>query len=129
MLVDIPKDITAQTCAYEKQPPLPLAECGLPPQERLAQALELLNRAERPFVYCGGGVVLSEAWEALSAFVEKLDAPVSCSLMCQGGFDQASPRYMGTVSYTHLDVYKRQCPPCGKQNIRERCSTFPPLKC
>lgn len=97
VLVDIPKDITAQTCIYEKQPPLQPTECDLPPQERLDQALELLNRAERPFVYCGGGVVLSEASDALSAFVEKLDAPVSCSLMCQGGFDQASPRYMGML--------------------------------
>lgn len=97
VLVDIPKDITAQTYDYEKTLPLPLTQDDFSQQDRLAQAVDLINRSERPFVYCGGGIISSEASENLASFVEKLDAPVSCSLMCQGGFDQSSPRYMGML--------------------------------
>ena len=57
----------------------------------------MLEKAERPFVYAGGGVIASGASEALKTFAERLDAPVACSLMCQGGFDQTDSRYMGML--------------------------------
>ena len=97
VLVDIPKDITAHRCeftaALNHKTEIPLA----PPESRLNQALELLTESQRPFVYAGGGVIASEASEALDAFLRKLDAPVSCSLMCQGGFDQTDSRYLGML--------------------------------
>ena len=65
--------------------------------ERFEKALEMISRAQRPFLYAGGGVISSEAAPELAAFAEKLDAPVACSLMCQGGFDQANRRYMGML--------------------------------
>ena len=97
VLVDIPKDITAQTCEYERQEPLPPLPHDFPIEERFTSALELLTRSERPFLYCGGGVISSDAQAELTKFAQLLDAPVSCSLMCQGGFDQADPRYMGML--------------------------------
>ena len=97
VLVDIPKDITAHTCEYVPAEPKPLFEEPFPIEERFEQALQLLNASEKPFVYCGGGVISSGAADALNTFVDKLDAPVSCSLMCQGGFDQENPRYMGML--------------------------------
>ncbi|HIR46064.1 MAG TPA: biosynthetic-type acetolactate synthase large subunit [Candidatus Caccousia avicola] len=97
VLVDIPKDITAQTCEYERKAPLPPLPHDFPIEDRFRQALEMIARAERPFLYCGGGVISSEAEEELRVFAERLDAPVACSLMCQGGFDQADPRYMGML--------------------------------
>ncbi|HIU30697.1 MAG TPA: biosynthetic-type acetolactate synthase large subunit [Candidatus Caccousia avistercoris] len=97
VLVDIPKDITSAKCEYERRAPLPPLPHDFPPEERFAQALDMIQRAERPFLYCGGGVISSGAAGELKLFAEKLDAPVACSLMCQGGFDQADPRYMGML--------------------------------
>ena len=97
VLVDIPKDITGQTCEFERSAPLPPLPHDFPVAERFEKALEMISRAQRPFLYAGGGVISSEAAPELDAFAEKLDAPVACSLMCQGGFDQASRRYMGML--------------------------------
>ena len=97
VLVDIPKDITGQTCEFERSAPLPPLPHDFPVAERFEKALEMISRAQRPFLYAGGGVISSEAAPELAAFAEKLDAPVACSLMCQGGFNQANRRYMGML--------------------------------
>ena len=97
VLVDIPKDITGQTCEFERSAPLPPLPHDFPVAERFEKALEMISRAQRPFLYAGGGVISSEAAPELATFAEKLDAPVACSLMCQGGFNQANRRYMGML--------------------------------
>lgn len=98
VLVDIPKDVTAQKTEFMPlSSPQKLEEAALPPQERFAQALEMLQASERPFIYCGGGVVAAGAGEQVKEFANLLDAPVSCSLMCQGGYDQRDPRYLGML--------------------------------
>ena len=98
VLVDIPKDVTAQLCEFSPLEKLPArAELPLPAEEKLERAVKMLSESRRPFVYAGGGVIASGASAELKRFAEKLDAPVSCSLMCQGGFDQADPRYLGML--------------------------------
>lgn len=98
VLVDIPKDITAQKVEFlPPVPPLPEKHHLFPFEQRFEQAMQMLEKAERPFIYAGGGVIASGAFEALKIFADRLDAPVSCSLMCQGGFDQTDDRYMGML--------------------------------
>ena len=98
VLVDIPKDVTAQLCEFSPLEKLPArVELPLPAEEKLERAVKMLSESRRPFVYAGGGVIASGASAELKRFAEKLDAPVSCSLMCQGGFDQADPRYLGML--------------------------------
>lgn len=97
VLVDIPKDISAQMCEYTPKKPDAPKVFPLPQEFRFEKALELLQKAERPFLYTGGGVISSGASEEVAQLAEKLDAPVASSLMCQGGFDQANPRYMGML--------------------------------
>ena len=98
VLVDIPKDLTAQKVEFlPPAPPEQEKHHLFPFEQRFEQALQMLEKAERPFVYAGGGVIASGAADALKTFVERLDAPVSCSLMCQGGFDQTDSRYMGML--------------------------------
>ena len=82
VLVDIPKDITAAVAEYQKE------ELGkyIPDQshineEEASRALAMLEASEKPFVFVGGGAVTSGASEELKEFVEKLDAPVTDSLM------------------------------------------------
>lgn len=97
VLVDIPKDISAQVTEYEpKAPVCPPSPVG-PSQREIANVAELLSKARRPFLYLGGGVMAAEGSAAAKELAERLDAPVACSLMCQGGFDQHNRRYMGML--------------------------------
>ncbi len=97
VLIDIPKDITGAKIEYTPKEINNFKELPLPPEEWMEKAVELLSESEKPLIYAGGGVLLSEACEELSMLAETLDAPVSCSLMCQGGFDQTNPRYIGML--------------------------------
>ena len=107
VLIDVPKDITAQKCEFSPLTEQPPAYCPPQPKEELLQqAVAMLQKSKKPFLYCGGGVISSGAQEQVKAFAKRLDAPVSCSLMCQGGFDQTDRRYMGMLGMQ--DVYKRQ---------------------
>lgn len=96
VLVDIPKDITAAKCEYNRQSSttsmLHSFEC-----EEIEKVIELINNSERPYIYAGGGVVSSNAEDELKRFAELCDAPVSCSLMGQGAFDQRDRRYIGML--------------------------------
>lgn len=97
VLIDIPKDITGETCEFI---PKPKEEEHLLPytnEDAINQAMQLLEKSQRPFVYAGGGVIASHACPELKEFVNKLDAPISSSLMCQGGYDQTDPRYIGML--------------------------------
>lgn len=98
VLVDIPKDITAAVAEYQKE------ELGkyIPDQshinkEEASRALAMLEASEKPFVFVGGGAVTSGASEELKEFVEKLDAPVTDSLMGKGAFPGTDPRYTGML--------------------------------
>ena len=109
VLIDIPKDITAAVCEYQpKQIPALVPNADTMTDEDVATAVQMIQQSKRPFVYTGGGVIASDAAKEVRELVDLIDAPVSSSLMGQGGFDNYDERYMGTVSYTHLDVYKRQ---------------------
>ena len=98
VLVDIPKDITAQKIEFE---PTQIYEddhyYGSVTGDDICIALDLLEHAKRPFVYTGGGVVSSGASAAVAKFVNAIDAPVASSLMGQGGFDNTDARYIGML--------------------------------
>ena len=57
----------------------------------------MIRDAKKPFIFAGGGVIAANASAELAEFVEKLDAPVTLSLMGQGAFDEADPRYTGML--------------------------------
>ncbi len=98
VLVDIPKDVTAASCEYEvKEPILPERKTDTILEKDIAAALKLMKKAKKPFVFVGGGAVISEASEELAEFVEKLDAPVCDSLMGKGAFDGTDSRYTGML--------------------------------
>lgn len=98
VLVDIPKDITAQKVEFtHRNDPVLEVKHLFPIEERFEQAMAMLQQAKRPFIYAGGGIIAAEAFDELKTFADRLDAPVSCSLMCQGGYDQTDSRYMGML--------------------------------
>ena len=97
VLVDIPKDVTANVCEYAPQPPARRRPAAAPDGKALSRALEMLRKAQRPLIYAGGGVIASGATELLVSFAERLDCPVCCSLMGLGGFPGNHPLYLGNV--------------------------------
>lgn len=97
VLVDVPKDITQAFTEYTPMPAQqPDEEISLSPDEINAVA-ELIANAKKPYIYAGGGVIASGASEELKKLAELIDAPVSCSLMGQGAYDETDRRYIGML--------------------------------
>ena len=97
VLVDITKDVTANTCEYEKKSPEKAAQTGRYQEEELEEAVRLLEGARKPFVYVGGGAVTSGAYREVRDFVERMDAPVCDTLMGKGVIDGHDARYTGMI--------------------------------
>ncbi|MDO5539050.1 MAG: biosynthetic-type acetolactate synthase large subunit [Eubacteriales bacterium] len=98
VLVDIPKDVTAAMADYHKVDPEPIErQTDYIYEADLQEAVRLINHCKRPFVFVGGGAVLSDASAELKEFVDKVHAPVGDSLMGKGAFDGHSEFYTGMV--------------------------------
>lgn len=98
VLVDIPKDVTAATAAFENRPltPLPKKKEKIS-QESLEKAARMIRASKRPYIFVGGGAVISGAAEELATFAGLVDAPVCDSLMGKGAFDGDDPAYSGML--------------------------------
>lgn len=98
VLVDIPKDVTAATAAFENRPltPLPKKKEKIS-QESLEKAARMIRASKRPYIFVGGGAVISGAAEELATFAGLVDAPVCDSLMGKGAFDGEDPAYSGML--------------------------------
>ena len=97
VLVDITKDVTANTCEYEKKEPLPFKNPCKYTDADIEQAITLMKAAQRPFIYVGGGAVISEAYKEVRELAEILDAPVCDTLMGKGVMDGHDPKYTGMI--------------------------------
>ena len=98
VLVDIPKDITAAKCEYKPvKLELPARISHTIKEEDIERALRRIQKAKKPYIFVGGGAVISEASEELRRFVELVDAPVCDTLMGKGAFDGTDYRYTGML--------------------------------
>lgn len=97
VLVDITKDVTANTCEYEKREPLPSKNPCKYTDADIDQAITLMKAAQRPFIYVGGGAVISEAYKEVRELAEILDTPVCDTLMGKGVMDGHDPKYTGMI--------------------------------
>ena len=98
VLIDIPKDVTAKVTEYEKEyPGVYNREVIHSEEEDLKKAVEMIEEAQRPYIFVGGGAVLSEASKELYEFAQKVDAPVTDSLMGKGAFPGTDERYTGML--------------------------------
>lgn len=100
VLVDITKDVTAPLNKTE------FTRIDIPSITRstsqiteadLEEAVKMIRKSEKPFILVGGGAVISDAFDELKEFVDKVDAPVADTLMGKGAFDGTDPRYTGMV--------------------------------
>jgi acetolactate synthase-1/2/3 large subunit len=100
VLVDLPKDVLQGKAKYD-----PLPECRMPSYnptyepnvKQLRRAIKLIQKAERPVVFSGGGVILSGATKELTTFAKKIVTPVTASLMGLGSFPGTDPLWLGML--------------------------------
>ncbi len=97
VLVDVPKDVQIALAEYEPQEKQ--QKRPLPPikEEELDKAIEMILMAKKPYIYCGGGVVLSDAHRELARFADKIDAPVGTSMMGRTSISSENPRFLGMM--------------------------------
>ena len=98
VLIDITKDVTAAEYEYTPQEPAPIErQTDTIREEDIETALELIRKSQKPFIFAGGGAVLSGASEELKVLAHKIQAPVADSLMGKGAFDGTDELYTGMV--------------------------------
>ena len=98
VLVDITKDVTALKTEYTyKEPDLVLPYTSEMRESDMDQAVELINQASKPFIFVGGGAVISGAQDELTEFVHTINAPVTDSLMGKGAFSGEDELYTGML--------------------------------
>lgn len=97
VLIDVPKDITQAMAEYVPQPAQQPDKNPALSADEINVAVELIANSKKPYIYAGGGVISSGASEELKKLAELTDAPVSCSLMGQGAYDETDRRYIGML--------------------------------
>ena len=112
VLVDVTKDVTAASCEFTHKDPSPVQPSaeGLT-EEGLDRAVQMINASKRPFLFVGGGAIISDASEEVRELARRLQAPVCDTLMGKGAFPGTDPQYMGMLGMhgtkaSNLGMYK-----------------------
>ena len=100
VLIDIPKDVSAakgpfvypENLEMRSYNPVVKGHSG-----QIRKAIALLQEAERPYIYTGGGIILADAAPELKEFADLLGYPVTNTLMGLGGFPGTSPQFLGML--------------------------------
>ena len=97
VLIDIPKDVTANKTDYKKTTIDFTRKLEDVDMDSVEAALKLIKASKKPYIFVGGGAVISEANAELKQFAELVDAPVCDTLMGKGAYDGTSERYSGML--------------------------------
>ena len=97
VLVDITKDVTAKTCDFRAVTVTDEAPVKKYHHEDINTAVKMIKASKRPFIYVGGGAVISGASKELTYLAETIDAPVCDTLMGKGAFDGTHRLYTGMI--------------------------------
>ncbi|MCR4759314.1 MAG: biosynthetic-type acetolactate synthase large subunit [Oscillospiraceae bacterium] len=96
VLVDIPKDVQTALCDFTPcSEPAAAEPVKAASEHRIQRAAALIDAAERPYIYFGGGIIASNASAELLAFAEKTDTPMGCSLMGLSAVPSSYPGFLG----------------------------------
>ena len=97
VLIDITKDVTAATINYKPGKPLPLDPKPTFTDDEVRTVASMINAAEKPVIYCGGGVPAADAGDELLKLMEKADIPAAYTLMAAGLIGYDNPRTLGML--------------------------------
>ncbi len=100
VLIDIPKDIQQQKSSITKSKGVNIP--GYKPTlmgnlKQIKSAAELINKAKRPVIYAGGGVITSDASALLKKLAEKINTPVTTTLLGLGSFPETHDLSLGML--------------------------------
>ncbi|WP_269624451.1 biosynthetic-type acetolactate synthase large subunit [Prochlorococcus marinus] len=102
VLIDVPKDVGQEMFKYLPVEPGSIKPPGFelpfaPEHKAISAALDLIENAEQPLLYVGGGVISSGAHETLAAIANRYQIPVTTTLMGKGAFDEREPLSVGML--------------------------------
>ncbi len=100
VLVDLPKDVGSKKIKFEMPGEVKLRSYNPtynPNIRQLNKVMELVEKAERPMIFAGGGVILSKGSKELTEFARKTQIPVTTSLMGLGAFPGSDPLWLGMI--------------------------------
>lgn len=97
VLIDIPKDVTADRWTYEKDDPITVAEKPYGDRHRIREVADVINASKRPIIYAGGGVTASAAHQELRELVQRANIPACNTIMGIGILDYNEPLSLGMV--------------------------------
>lgn len=96
VLIDILKNVQIAECEYEPAIPYPLKSLSVD-AGKIDRAAQMIDGCKRPLIMAGGGVIASDAYQALLAFAEKIKAPVTYTLMGKGAIPDSHPLCLGML--------------------------------
>ena len=96
--ISFPENIAAEEINDEALP-LKVQSPLLPnaPEEKILQAAQIIDAAKYPLIMVGNGVIRNHATDALVAFAEKLNIPVTQTFMAKGAVPFSHPLSLGSV--------------------------------
>jgi len=100
VLVDLPKDVIASSAEFNYPAKIKMRSYNPTYQGHAGQikrAVKLIAKAQKPLIYAGGGVILSNASKELTSLAQKFSIPATTTLMGLGGFPGTSPLFLGMV--------------------------------
>ena len=128
VLIDIPKDVTAQKAEYEKLPRREHSSQGKlgdlmrrashdfkapePDMKDVSRLAQMIRESKKPMMICGGGVVRSRAHEEMAALASRIDAPVAITVMGAGGFSGRSKLTTGMIGMHGSQASNRAVDEC-----------------
>ncbi|MCM1495063.1 MAG: biosynthetic-type acetolactate synthase large subunit [Bacteroides sp.] len=98
VLVDITKDVTSNMADFEPKAPAEITRItDTIDSDAVKRAVKMIDKAKRPFILAGGGVVIADAEQELRTFADKIDAAVCDTLMGKGAIEGTAERYTGMI--------------------------------
>ena len=95
VLIDIPKDVQIAQCEFESKGVVPFAEQGKASESDIDRAVELINKAKRPYIYIGGGAAGEGMTNDIKALAEKIDGYIGCTFMGLSALPNSYDRFLG----------------------------------
>lgn len=107
VLVDIPSDIQKEICSFEPKKKVTAETEDSEDESILAKAAEMINKAQKPVIYCGGGVINGKCHEEISQLAEKCGAYVAFTMMGLSTMSSSHPKYIGMAGlYGRMEASK-----------------------
>ncbi len=95
VLVDVPKDVQIASCEFENAVVAPAFESPKASGEDIAKAVKMIEESQKPYIYCGGGVISGSAGKEIMDFADLIDSPIGCSMMGISAVPYSNERFLG----------------------------------